>query len=189
MGVVGDVRVRGLERASEPQVYVPDQQVPDGGVIFYAPKDLAVRTAVDPASLVPAIRRVVAQVDPQQPISDVRTMAEVVREETGARAVQVRVLGAFAAAALLLAAVGIHGLLSFVVRSRSQEIGVRIALGARSPRHPPAGPARDRPADRRRPRAGPAARRPVRAGALSPCWPASAPTTRRRSPWRPSWPR
>ena len=48
VGVVGDVRVRGLERASEPQVYVPDQQVPDGGVIFYAPKDLAVRTAVDP---------------------------------------------------------------------------------------------------------------------------------------------
>jgi putative ABC transport system permease protein len=131
VGVVGDVRVRGLERASEPQVYVPDQQVPDGGVIFYAPKDLAVRAAGDPASLVPAIRRVVAEVDPQQPISDVRTMAAVVSEETGARTVQVRVLGAFAAAALLLAAVGIHGLLSFVVRSRAQEIGVRVALGAR----------------------------------------------------------
>jgi predicted permease len=131
VGVVGDVRVRGLERPSEPQVYVPDQQVPDGGVIFYAPKDLAVRTAVDPASLVTAVRRVVAQVDPQQPISDVQTMAEVVREETGARTVQVRVLGAFAVAALLLAAVGIHGLLSFVVRSRAQEIGVRVALGAR----------------------------------------------------------
>jgi putative ABC transport system permease protein len=131
VGVVGDVRVRGLERASEPQVYVPDQQVPDGGVIFYAPKDLAVRVAVAPSSLVPAIRRVVAQVDSQQPISDVQTMEEVVREETGARTVQVRVLGAFAAAALLLAAVGIHGLLSFVVRSRAQEIGVRVALGAR----------------------------------------------------------
>jgi predicted permease len=131
VGVVGDVRVRGLEHASEPQVYVPDQQVPDGGVIFYAPKDLAVRAAGDPASLVPAIRRIVAAADPQQPISDIRTMAEVVREETGARTVQVRVLGAFAAAALLLAAVGIHGLLSFVVRSRAQEIGVRVALGAR----------------------------------------------------------
>jgi predicted permease len=131
VGVVGDVRVRGLERPSEPQVYVPHQQVPDGGVIFYAPKDLAVRAAGDPASLVPAIRRIVAEADPQQPVSDVRTMAEVVREETGARTVQVRVLGAFAAAALLLAAVGIHGLLSFVVRSRAQEIGVRVALGAR----------------------------------------------------------
>jgi predicted permease len=133
VGVVGDVRVRGVERESEPQVYLPNQQVPDGGVIFYAPKDLAIRASVDPAALMPSIRRVVAQADPQQPISDVRTLADVVRSETGARTAQVRVLGAFAAAAVLLAGVGIHGLLAFVVRSRSQEIGVRVALGA-SPR-------------------------------------------------------
>ena len=133
VGVVGDVRTRGMERESEPQVYLSYQQVPDGGVIWYAPKDLAVRASVDPATLMPSIRRIVAQADPQQPISDVRTLEDVVRSETGARTAQVRVLAAFAAAALLLAGVGIHGLLSFVVRSRAQEIGVRVALGA-SPR-------------------------------------------------------
>jgi predicted lysophospholipase L1 biosynthesis ABC-type transport system permease subunit len=130
VGVAGDVRVRGVERESEPQVYLPSQQVPDGGVIFYAPKDLAIRASADPAVLMPLVRRVIAQADPQQPISDARTMADVVQGETGARTAQVRVLLAFAAAALVLAAVGIHGLLSFVVRSRSQEIGVRVALGA-----------------------------------------------------------
>ena len=130
VGVVRDVRVRGMERESEPQVYLPNQQVPDGGVIFYAPKDLAVRSAVDPASLAPAIRRVIAQADAQQPISNVQTMEDIVSAETGARTAQVRVLAAFAGAALLLAGVGIHGLLAFVVRSRSQEIGVRVALGA-----------------------------------------------------------
>ena len=130
VGVAGDVRVRGIERESEPQVYLPNQQVPDNGVIFYTPKDLAIRSSADPAVLTPLVRRVIAQADPQQPVSDVRTLTDVVQAETGARTAQVRVLGAFAAAALLLAAVGIHGLLSFVVRSRSQEIGVRVALGA-----------------------------------------------------------
>jgi putative ABC transport system permease protein len=133
VGVVGDVRVRGMERESEPQVYLASPQVPDGGVPWYAPKDLAIRASVDPATLMPSVRRIVAQADPQQPISDVRTLEDVVRADTGARTAQVRVLAAFAAAALLLAGVGIHGLLAFVVRSRSQEIGVRVALGA-SPR-------------------------------------------------------
>ncbi len=130
IGVAGDVHVRGVERESEPQVYLSSRQVPDGGVIFYAPKDLAIRASSDPAVLMPLVRRVIAQADPQQPISDARTMADVVQAETGARTAQVRVLLAFAAAAILLAGVGIHGLLSFVVRSRSQEIGVRVALGA-----------------------------------------------------------
>jgi putative ABC transport system permease protein len=78
----------------------------------------------------PAVRQIIRAADPEQPVSDVRTMADIVEDQTASRAAQVRVLGAFAAIAFLLAGVGIHGLLSFAVSRRKQEIGVRIALGA-----------------------------------------------------------
>jgi len=132
VGIVGDIRVRGLERPSEPQVYLPYKQVGDLTVPFYAPKDLVIRTTAPAASLLPAIRQIVHAIDPEQPISNVRTIAEVVAEQTASRVAQLRVLGVLAAVALLLAGVGIHGLLSFTVSSRAQEIGVRLALGARS---------------------------------------------------------
>ncbi|MCC6987843.1 MAG: ABC transporter permease [Acidobacteria bacterium] len=133
VGVVGDVRVRGLERESEPQVYLPSAQVPDGGIIFYAPKDLVIRTAGSSAALVAAVRETVTRADPEQPVSDVRTLSDIVRLETSSRSAQLTVLVAFAAVAVLLACLGIHSLLAYVVAARVPEIGVRMALGA-SPR-------------------------------------------------------
>lgn len=130
VGVVGNVRVRGLERGSEPQVYLPYRQVADGWFPSYTPKDLAVRSSVDPETLMPAIRRIIASADPQQPISDVQTLRAIIDAETTPRVLQLRVLSTFAAVAFVLAAIGIHGLLSFAVSNRAQEIGVRVAMGA-----------------------------------------------------------
>lgn len=132
VGVVGDVRVRGLERQSEPQVYLPYQQVRDGAIIGYIPKDLVVRTggSLDTGNLLPSIRTIVKAADPEQPISQVRMMSEIVADETAPRLTQLWLLGALAAIALLIAGLGIHGLLTFTVSKRSQELGVRRALGA-----------------------------------------------------------
>jgi predicted permease len=132
VGVVRDVRVRGLERSSEPQVYLPYKQVPDGALEWYAPKDLAVRYRAESVDLFPIVRRIIAEADPEEPISDVQTLEHVLETDTAPRLLQARVLGGFACIAFVLAGFGIHGLLSFAVSNRLQEIGVRIALGARS---------------------------------------------------------
>ena len=94
------------------------------------PKDLVIHSSQPPDTLLPAIRQIVHAADPQQPISDIRTMDEVVAGETESRTIQMRVLVVFTGVAILLAGLGIYGLLAFTVSMRQQEFGIRIALGA-----------------------------------------------------------
>ena len=130
VGVVGDVHVRGRERQSEPQVYVASGQIADNSIIGYIPHDLAIRSTLTSEQLLPSVRRIISSADPEQPISSVRPLSEIVADDTAPRRVQLRVLAILSAIALLIAGVGVHGLLSFSVAQRTKELGVRRALGA-----------------------------------------------------------
>ena len=129
VGMVGDIKGEGLEVPNtRGTVYMPAAQLDQVGVL--SPRALAIRTTSNPTALVAAVRREIWAVNPNQTISGVRTLESIVEEQISDRKVQTALFTAFAGLALFMAALGVYGLLSFVVTSRTRELGVRAAMGA-----------------------------------------------------------
>jgi putative ABC transport system permease protein len=135
VGIAGDIHDDALNQPPKPEMYIPLAQIPDGLAVGFAhnlPIVWMVRTRAEPYSLLSAIQNELRQASGGLPVGTIRSMDELMARSTASADFRMLLLSIFGGAALLLAAIGIHGLMSYTVQQRTQEIGIRLALGAES---------------------------------------------------------